>query len=377
MPAMGFPQPQRNHGLPPKRSHAIPSLSGLSHAPLAAPTFEMEPQLHPLEIHDPVNGKRKKHKRNDTLGTPKGAPGALTPLGRNSRKISMAAGDLEMNGAPGVQPTPPNAPRGAQLQGMSRRSNHVSALDVRDGIGGLATTGKQAPAGIWRPGVGKQSVVVQAVQGPGRGGLGKYKALPGLQQLGAPAQLQAKAQQEQQEQQEEGQEGYDEGSEEGYEEGRESLRGPVESGDLQEEGQQWPDGASMGNQVLASPYDDLDEMEAQGQADFEEPPGECTGCHAMVTEDAAQGHHAMCVFWLDPDEGGPPESYELQLRLDPAGDWQPLEPNQVLITGPGCADVTVLSEEIYQHWEQGTAALRIRACNDVGKGPWSDPSESQ
>jgi len=350
-----MPNAQRHGMMPPRRNFAMAPIDGLS----AGSPPKMPTPRHPLELHDPLNGSRggrSKHKRFESGGaTPRnGAAGGLTPLGHGGvgSRMKISASDiLEMNALP--QPVPPSGPKPMRLQGVGRKTTHVAALDVVDGIAPAHNEGlrqslkvsprqrdimpmaiegaprragvKAPPSTLWKPGQDAPVPRTPVMQ------MGKYKALPGL-----------------------------------------SAAGSLGAAGKQPSGE----GETLGQEVASfSPYDDLDEMGYERHSAVEgprPPPGQCSGCHAMLTGTGEA--QQICVFWLDPEEGGKAAWYDVQLSLRGGDDWLGLDPSQVAVCGPGCADINGLSEEVFQRWHDGDGMLRIRACNQAGHGPWSEPS---
>jgi len=357
MPAM-----QRIPGaLPQKKSLALQPL------PMAGDLCVPPPQrdLHPLEIHDPMSksrsradgagdGARKKHKRDRRSISemdPGGPPGSLAPLPGMGNRFAMAANSTAL------APVPPEGPRPHRLRGVGRKTTHVAALDVVDGIGGQMSPGlelrhhlkvtprqrdmgrqhdsdpfrraftKAPPDGLWRPGMGKPEAAPAAQLS-----LGKFKALPSIAAHGHRAAVE--------------------------EQPAPSSGTVVDTA----EGQMW-----QGEDLLHtdSAQDEPVFIHHDGA---DECPGACSGCHAMVTE-GEQGEPVVAIFWLDPDEGGEPMRYEIHVKKK--SSWTPVDMTQVEFTGPGSAELSGLSPEILS----GNVSCRVRACNTAGPGPWSEPSE--
>ena len=87
-----------------------------------------------------------------------------------------------------------------------------------------------------------------------------------------------------------------------------------------------------------------------------------------VAPNPGNGHEALKVSWTAPDNAGPAiASYVIQYRVDrPNEDW-----DNVMIGGSGL-------EGVLSDLEASTKyEVQVRAINDEGQGPWSEPGTAE
>jgi len=363
---------QKNPSMPQKKSLALAPLAGAGDICIPVP----QPNLHPLEIHDPIgkarsrdghdNVPRKKHKRGRRASEePAGKPMGLTPLtNRNVPPLGAAQQVLS--------PQPPDAARPHRMHGVGRKTMHVAALDVVDGIGGvvpelevlanspLGRRGKMAPEGLWRPGQERKEQGIELQMGSMGSPLGKFKALPNIagQESSPPNEDEGEASQGSQHQL----------AGAGMEYIPPVFKPPPRGSPTRTE--KTPRHSTPPEEGAGGTGEAM-----QGTGDGDDTlPGQCTGCHAMVTGEEGEEEESfenayVCMFWLDPDEGGEVMGYEMQVQYN--NSWVDLQMSSVEFTGPGSAEIRGLSHAVLA----GHAGFRVRAVNHLGAGPWSDPSE--